>query len=267
MGDLPLGSYTRENARAVRDVFASGRSTATVRRRLNTIRAVFTHGLKEFGLTKEIDNHFKGLQITNEGEDAKKRLPFSTVELKAISTACQRLNDDIRWIVALQLDTGARLSEIVGLRASDVFVSGETPFVWIKEHRALGHTLKTANSERKVPLVGLSLWGAQRAAGAAETLKSAKAGWLFPRYASDGNIKSTYASNTINKWLSKSLSIPKTSHSFRHSMRDRLRVAGAPSDIQDAIGGWSSGRSVGESYGLGHKPETLKPYLDKVVLT
>ena len=39
-------------------------------------------------------------------------------------------------------------------------------------------------------------------------------------------------------------------HSFRHSMRDRLRAVNCPSEMIDQIGGWSK-RSVGESYGEG----------------
>ena len=40
-------------------------------------------------------------------------------------------------------------------------------------------------------------------------------------------------------------------HSFRHSMRDRLRAVACPSDMIDQIGGWSSGK-IGEGYGDGY---------------
>ena len=39
-------------------------------------------------------------------------------------------------------------------------------------------------------------------------------------------------------------------HSFRHSMRDRLRAVNCPSGMIDQIGGWSK-RSGGEGYGEG----------------
>ena len=39
-------------------------------------------------------------------------------------------------------------------------------------------------------------------------------------------------------------------HLLRHSMRDRLRVVECPSDIIDAIGGWTT-TGVGQRYGLG----------------
>ena len=40
-------------------------------------------------------------------------------------------------------------------------------------------------------------------------------------------------------------------HSFRHSMRDRLRNVECPSEIIDQIGGWTR-ESIGEGYGEGH---------------
>jgi hypothetical protein len=42
-------------------------------------------------------------------------------------------------------------------------------------------------------------------------------------------------------------------HSFRHSLRDRLRDVQYPSDMIDQIGGWSTagfGQSYGDGYGL-----------------
>src|ERR1700730_5841854 len=150
------------------------------------------------------------------------------------------------------MDTGAPLGEIVGLRVEDDFLDDAIPHIGIRPHTALGRTLKNASSERKVPLVGLALWAAKAAlrGGAPAPPKTPKqpevvasskvAGWLFPRYAANEAIRATHASNTINKRLKVSLGIPKTSHSFRHAMRDRLRETGVPEDTKDAIGGWSS---------------------------
>ena len=42
-------------------------------------------------------------------------------------------------------------------------------------------------------------------------------------------------------------------HSFRHSMRDRLRAVECPSDVIDQIGGWATegvGQGCGEGYEL-----------------
>ena len=70
------------------------------------------------------------------------------------------LDDDMRWLVALISDTGLRLAEAAGLLKADLVIEGKTPFVRIRQHD--WRRLKTAGSERDVPLVGASLWAAQR---------------------------------------------------------------------------------------------------------
>jgi integrase len=114
-----------------------------------------------------------------------------------------------------------------------------------------------------VPLLGDALWAAERALKAVQG-GSEGVGWLFPRYAADGEIKATHASQTINKWLSKSLKIAKTSHSFRHAMRDRLRHAGVSDEFQNLLGGWGA-RSVGQGYGEGYLLRQLREQLAQAI--
>ena len=52
-------------------------------------------------------------------------------------------------------------------------------------------------------------------------------------------------------------------HSFRHSLRDRLRAVQCPSDIVDAIGGWSTS-GVGQSYGSGYNLEVKCQWMNKI---
>ena len=51
-------------------------------------------------------------------------------------------------------------------------------------------------------------------------------------------------------------------HSFRHSMRDRLRAVECPKEIIDQIGGWSSS-DVGESYGEAFPLDKIEEWLVK----
>ena len=53
-------------------------------------------------------------------------------------------------------------------------------------------------------------------------------------------------------------------HSFRHSLRDRLRSLECPSDVIDAIGGWQTA-GVGHSYGNGYELRVLMGWLSKLV--
>lgn len=260
-GDLPLGQYKRAHANDVRDaLLASGVKTRTVRRQLTIIAAVVNTGLKEFDYDG-VRNPFEGVKIANEGDDAKKRAIFRPEQLQKVAEACHKANDDRRHIAALLMDTGARLGEIVGLRVEDVELSGSIPFIHIRPNRKLGRTLKTPQSERRVPLVGEALWAAREAVKS----MSGRAGWLFPHDAADNDINTNNPSVTLKKWLQSLLSSDHTCHSFRHTMRDRLRDAGVPGDIQDVLGGWGS-RSVGMQYGEGHGLEILAENMRRVVI-
>ena len=74
---------------------------------------------------------------------------------------------------------------------------------------------------------------------------------LFPRYTSPKGTNANSASAAINKWLKPRVPDGCVIHSFRHSLRDRLRAVQCPSDMIDQIGGWSTA-GVGQSYGEGY---------------
>lgn len=263
-GDWPLEQYKRTHANAFRDhLTAKGNSTGTVRRRLAVLKAVFNVGRREFDL-QSLPNPFERVPIAGEGQDEQRRSSFTQEELRALAAACQARDDDIRHIIAIAMDTGARLGEVVGLRLEDVNLTHETPHLYIRPHASLGRTLKTAASERKVPLVGLALWAASRAVESA-TSKKLSGGWLFPRYATKTRIKATHASNTINKWIRATLHVNKTTHCLRHTMKDRLRHYNVPEEIQHAIGGWGR-QTVPQGYGEGHALGQLKENLERIVL-
>ena len=85
--------------------------------------------------------------------------------------------------------------------------------------------------------------------------------FAFPRYCSAEDCKADYASNTLNKWLRKYVLQECVVHSFRHSIRDRLRAERCPSDMIDQIGGWSAvgvGQGYGQGYGLGQICEVMR---------
>lgn len=263
VGDLPLTDYRRDHARTLRDaLLGQGLATGSVRRNLTTLVAAWNSACREMDL-HTLGNPFASVVIPDENEDAEERLPFTAEELGTIAKACRTKDDDIRWIVALQMDTGARLGEIVGLRVEDVALKVEVPHIHIRAHPKLGRTLKNANSERKVPLVGMALWAAERALQAVPE-GSGGQGWLFPRYASPKGPKATHAANTINKALGVLTGTEKTSHSFRHAMRDRLRAAGVPKDVAEVIGGWGS-LSIADGYGEGYNLVLLDCQLSRVI--
>ena len=167
-------------------------------------------------------------------------------------------DDDMRWLIALISDTGMRLAEGAGLLKSDIHLDADIPFVHIQKHP--WRNLKTASSERIIPLCGQALWAAERIVASDHTSKFA-----FPRYNRHSTTKANSASAALNKWLKQYVPIGCTMHSFRHSMRDRLRSVQCPSDIADQIGGWTS-EGVGQGYGSGYPLNVLNEWLEKALV-
>ena len=172
LGNPTLASITRADARKVRDAIKG--VTSTVRRRLRVIVAVVNKAILELNLP--ITNPFKQLEIVDEGNDTNSKVPFTPEEHVTIAEACRAKDDEVRWLMAILLDTGMRPREAAGLRVADVHLDVPVPFVHVRPYKE--RKLKTKNSERKVPLVGVSYWAAQRAVNATTTP------WVFPRYAS-----------------------------------------------------------------------------------
>ena len=217
LGDRPMDNYSRQEVLEWRDELLKTTKTATFKRRLDSINAVFRKACAEFQLI--LPNPFEKLTIHGDGLDSEKREPYTLAELERIKSAIEAKNDDMRWIVGLQIETGARLGEIVGLRADDLKLDHPVPHMKIQPHLSLGRRLKNKQSQRDVPLVGVSLWSVQQA------LKASPSGWLFPRYAADHDIRATSASQSLVDWLKRTVGREGSlgNHSFRHSIMDRLR--------------------------------------------
>ena len=82
----------------------------------------------------------------------------------------------------------------------------------------------------------------------------------FPKYCSVEGHKTNSASAALNKWLRAHAPEGCVVHSFRHSMRDRLRAVECPFDVIDQIGGWSTA-GVGSKYGNGYTLEVLGSWM------
>ena len=167
-------------------------------------------------------------------------------------------DDEARWLVALISDTGMRLSEAAGLHIDDIKLDEEVPHLDLKPHT--WRSLKTKGSQRQIPLVGASLWAAQRI-----KQTNTDSPYAFPRYTSATGTNANSASAAINKWLKPRVPEGCVIHSFRHSLRDRLRAVQCPSDMIDQIGGWATA-GVGQSYGKGSSIERLQRFMKKIVI-
>ena len=145
----------------------------------------------------------------------------------------------MRWLYLMGFYSGARLSELTGLRREDVReVEGVLCFD-IRPHEGRG--LKNKSSRRLVPVHPQLL-----AAGfTADVLPFKGTGH--------------YHSKRVNEWLRDvaKISDPRVSfHSTRHTVRDRLRAARAPEPEQRALLGWTA-NGAADAYGLGYAPDVL----------
>ena len=239
-----LDEYSSSDAAAYRDyLLKRGLTTNSVKRNFATIRSVINLAIQEHGL--ECRNAFSKVYLPDL-DDAKKRKPIPIENIKEIQQECMSIDDEARWLVALISDTGMRLSEAAGLHVDDIKLDCEIPHIDLKPHAWRG--LKTRGSQRQIPLVGASLWAAKRVKAT-----STASPYAFPRYTSAKGTNANSASAAINKWLKPRVPEGCVIHSFRHSLRDRLRAVQCPSDMIDQIGGWSTagvGQSYGEGYGL-----------------
>lgn len=168
------------------------------------------------------------------------------------------MDDEPRWITAMLADTGARLAEVVGLPLDDIKLDVEVPHIVIQEQP--WRSLKNKDSKRVVPLVGASLWAAQRAV--ASSLPGAA--FAFPKYTSAKGCNANSASATIAKWL-RGQGVAHTAHELRHTMADRLREVQCPEDIRKSIGGWASA-DVASRYGKGYSLQVMREWLLKNAL-
>ena len=109
-------------------------------------------------------------------------------------------------------------------------------------------------------MVGASLWACKRLLEADDDSIFA-----FPRYCNEKTANANSASGALNKWLLDYVPDGCVIHSFRHSMRDRLRAVQCPSDMIDQIGGWTTA-GVGQGYGEGYGLNGIQSYFIPTIL-
>jgi integrase len=256
-GDLPIDKYRREDANRFVEVLADKKNKpATIKRYIAQIRPVFGTAIREFELNRT--NIFEKVSIP-EIDDEEDRPPFTVDEIVAIQKRCREVDDQRRWAISILSDTGMRLSEVAGLRREDIVLEDDYPHLIVKAHPK--RRLKNAASERVVPLVGEALWAAER------VVELTKGPDAFPVFFKDGVLQAGGVSATLNKWLKEQGLAGRQGlvlHSFRHSLRDRLRDAGVPKDVQDRLGGWKS-TGVGENYGRGHGLKVLHGWISRAI--
>ncbi|HRK39578.1 MAG TPA: tyrosine-type recombinase/integrase [Burkholderiaceae bacterium] len=254
VGDIALEGLTRDQARRYRDHRLSlGLQSSSVTKEVGVIRAIINSALTELSLN--IRNPFEKITVASTKEpDDDGKAPYSREDVQLLVNEARAADDEKRRIVLVLAVTGARLAEIVGLRRKDIDL--EAQVIRIQAHSS--RSVKTKTSNRLIPLLPL----------ATEALKAqleAHTGeYVFPTYANSERTNANSASAALNKWAKQIITDDnKTMHSFRHTLRDRLRAVQCPEPIAKAIGGWSSNNDVSVGYGTGYSLEVTREWLTK----
>jgi len=228
-------------------------SRNTIKRVFGSIRSIINLTIKENGL--EGHNGFSGTYLPDALQSGERK-PVPLAIIRQIQDRCIEEDDELRWIIALLSDTGMRLGEAIGLLKQDIVLDKEVPYINLQPH--LWRRLKTSGSERQIPLVGSSLWAARRVLD-----QRSDNPFAFPRYCKREQHNTNSASAALNKWMKGHAPKECVIHSFRHSIRDRLRAVECPSDIVDRIGGWITS-GVGHGYGSGYPVTVLHRWMEKI---
>ena len=259
-GDMVVTDIPRSMAHDyVSDRLNSKVKTTTIRRELNQLGAIVAKAFLELGVEKK--SPFSSIDIPGEGLDAKPKKPITTVKLEKLLATIRTSKTSSHLIAKILLNTGMRIAELAVAKVEDVHLvdaSGtplEIPFITVVPNAF--RRLKTNESERAIPLVGISLEAAHEA-----VRQAGKAEYLFPQYGKkDGG---TNASAAVNASLDF---VDINSHEFRHFISTRMREKMIPLDVRETITGHSSkGSSELKGYGEGYKLEQLHPELLKVAI-
>jgi integrase len=287
-GDLRLGSIDKAKAREFRDALARVRtrlpravaklpireilkrdlahlppvSASTVGKALNLMSAIVAHAVHEGQLDKlpNYANPFQGLKLPIDEREAERREFFDAADLRAIF-GTKVYGDGARpkggggeaafWLPLIALLSGARQGELVQLRLEDLRQDAETG-IWLFDiGTAGGRSIKTASSERMIPVhphlvkVGLLRYRQSLADGGGD---------LWPDIVSD---REGWRAGPWSTWFSRYLRVTakvkdpnKVFHSFRHTFKRMCRDGGLTEELHDALTGHSGG-GVGRSYGGG----------------
>ncbi|WP_192803741.1 site-specific integrase [Sinorhizobium alkalisoli] len=169
------------------------------------------------------------------------------------------------WLPLLGLFTGMREGEILSLTADNVLIS-ETGTAYIDLSKRKG---KNAYSRREVPLHSVLLQAGFLKF--VEEQRNSENGALFPdvKKGADGTQTAIF-SKRFGTFLKacgiKDIDTAACFHMFRHTLKDGLDRGHVPENYIEAIQGWSRKMKTSRSYGQGFEADTLKPWIEKLVL-
>lgn len=262
-GDIAMTEITRDHALKLyahwrkriapkdRDVRAS-HSASSGNRDIGNMRVLYEAYFSHIG---EVDRLNPFARLNFKVSKKRSRPPFPSEWITGTilrAGALSTLNDEARGIVLALIETGARPSEIANLGRDQIRLAHAVPHIAIepRDDPDDPREIKTASSERMVPLVGIAL----------AVFERHPAG--FPRYRNRENDLSA----TLNKYFRSNGLFPTTKHkiySFRHSFEDRMKEAGLDDELRRIMMGHTIDRP---QYGSGGSLAWRRDELSRIAL-
>lgn len=111
-GDKGIAAHTKADANAFRDdLLKRGLTGSSITRIFGTVRSVINFAANEIGI--DFSNPF-GTVYYDRNAGVEERVPLPIDVIHSLQQDCRRIDDDLRWLIALVSDTGLRLAEAAG---------------------------------------------------------------------------------------------------------------------------------------------------------
>ena len=157
-------------------------------------------------------------------------------------------------MIFVLIETGARMSEVCNLMPEDIHLDEEVPYISIRPRET--RELKTVDSERDLPLVGVAL----------EAMKLTPRG--YDKYRGKGTLVSA---NLMKAFRTREL-LPTKDHviySFRHAFEKRMQEADIDYGLRCTLMGHKNTRpAYGDGGSLAYRRDELlkivHPFSDRI---
>ena len=255
VGNKPVKDISRKDILDFRTYWVGrikneGMAANSANKEFSFIRQILKSANNDHSLGLSINDLFEDIRLKEEEKKARHPYKLEFIRNLVFKDWLDDLNEEARLLIYAMIDTGARISELTGLdeKNGDIILHEDIPYIRIRNNSI--RKLKTAQSERDLPLVGASLVAFQRLGGG------------FKRYLGKRELVST----TINKYFREKGLQPSENHSLyslRHSFEDRLTAVEPPEKVQAILMGH---KYIRERYGLGPSLEQKRFWLNKIAI-
>lgn len=237
IGDKPVAETTREDGRAFykhmldrvapKDPSQKPASASTGNKQICAVRRLYSAYFEHVDGDQDRSNPFSGFGFSESKLRTRDSFTCDWIRDRILAPgALAGMNDELRAITLAQVETGCRPGELCNIAPEDIYLDGDVPYIHIRARTTPGdkRQLKTEESDREIPLVGVSL----------EAIRRHPRG--FPRYKD----KESAYSAAANKYFAENGLKPSRGHtvySFRHSFEDRMLESGVDLEVRAVLMG------------------------------